>query len=115
MTSGGKGLHVLEYGSGQERVHKFAHQIVQEIANRSPELITIEMSTSKRRGRVFADWLRNAFGQTIVAPYSVRFHPGTPILTPLDWDEVVLNLEPLRFNLLSIERRLEAKDPHGDF
>jgi len=117
-TSGGKGLHVfipLRHGPNQERVREFAHHISQEMASRSPELITLQMSKSKRRGRVFVDWLRNAFGQTIVVPYSIRRRPKAPISTPLHWDEVDPRLEPSFFNLLSFERRLRGKDPWTDF
>jgi len=73
------------------------------------------MSKSSRRGRVFSDWLRNAFGQTIAAPYSVRRRPHAPISTPLNWDEVDPKLDPAKFNLLTIERRLKAKNPWPDF
>lgn len=117
-TSGGKGLHVfipLKRGPNQEQVRNFARQISEEMANRSPELITVQMSKSKRRGRVFTDWLRNAFGQTIVAPYSVRRRPQAPISTPLHWEEVDPRLEPSSFNLLNIENRLKRKDPWADF
>jgi bifunctional non-homologous end joining protein LigD len=55
---------------------------------------------------VFADALRNAFGQTIVAPFSVRRRPAAPVSTPLDWDEVDPRLDPARYALQTIERRL---------
>jgi bifunctional non-homologous end joining protein LigD len=64
---------------------------------------------------VFADALRNAFGQTIVAPYAVRRRPRAPISTPLAWDEVDPKLDPAEFNLRSIDRRLAAENPWGDF
>ncbi len=117
-TSGGKGLHVfipLKHGPNQEKVREFARHIGEEMAKRSPELSTVQMSKSKRRGRVFIDWLRNAFGQTIAAPYSVRRRPKAPISTPLHWEEVDTNLDPASFNVLNIERRLKAKDPWADF
>ena len=117
-TSGGKGLHVfipLKHGPNQEQVREFAHQISQEMVNRSPKLITVQMSKSKRHGRVFSDWLRNAYGETIAAPYSVRRRPRAPISTPLHWEEVNPGLEPSSFNLLTIEPRLKLKDPWADF
>jgi bifunctional non-homologous end joining protein LigD len=117
-TSGGKGLHVfvpLKHGPNQEQVREFARRISQEMVDRSPELITVQMSKSKRHGRVFSDWLRNAFGQTIVAPYSVRRRQKAPISTPLHWEEVDRSLEPSSFNLLTIEHRLKGKDPWADF
>jgi bifunctional non-homologous end joining protein LigD len=69
------------------------------------------MSREKRRGRVFADALRNAFGQTIVAPYSVRRRPKAPISTPLAWEEVDPGLDPARYNLRTLEGRLAGHDP----
>ena len=50
--------------------------------------------SKKTRRRVFADAFRNAFGQTIVAPYCVRRRPKAPVSTPLDWDEVDPRLDP---------------------
>jgi bifunctional non-homologous end joining protein LigD len=90
-TSGGRGLHVLvplRPGPSQDEVRAFAREIGRVMAERAPGLVTVEMSRGRRRRRVFIDVLRNAFGQTIVAPYSVRRWPEAPISTPLDWDEV---------------------------
>jgi bifunctional non-homologous end joining protein LigD len=95
-------------------VRLVARGISQEMARRSPTFITVEMPKARRQNRVFIDWLRNAFGQTIVAPYSVRCRPGAPVSTPLDWDEVSPQLEPSQFNIRTIPRRLEAIDPWAD-
>ncbi len=117
-TTGGRGLHVLvplQPGLNQEQVRLFAHDISQEMARKSPKTITVQIRKAKRQDRVFADWLRNAFGQTIVAPYSVRCRPGAPVSTPLDWDEVRPELNPSRFNIQTIQRRLKDNDPWLDF
>ena len=117
-TTGGRGLHVLvplQQGPDQKQVRLFAHALCQELATRSPGTITVEARKANRQNRVFADWLRNAFGQTIAAPYSVRCRRGAPVSTPLDWEEVRPELNPLQFNLRTIGRRLEAKDPWTDF
>jgi bifunctional non-homologous end joining protein LigD len=117
-TTGGRGLHVLvplRRGPDQEQVRLFARAICGEIARMSPRTITVEMRKANRQSRVFADWLRNAFGQTIAAPYSVRCRRGAPVSIPLDWDEVRPELNPLDFNLRTTRRRLEAKDPWIDF
>lgn len=117
-TSGARGLHVLvplRSGPGQDEVRHFAMHVGRLMAARAPRLVTVEMSRHARRGRVFADALRNAFGQTIAAPYAVRRRPRAPISTPLAWDEVDPRLDPARFNLKSIERRLAAEDPWEDF
>jgi bifunctional non-homologous end joining protein LigD len=59
--------------------------------------------------------MRNAFAQTIVAPYSVRRRPHAPVSTPLSWDEVTPSLDPATFNVRTLERRLTQTDPWADF
>ena len=56
-----------------------------------------------------------AFGQTIVAPYSVRRRPHAPVSTPLAWDEVSPRLDPATFNMRTFEKRLARGDPWADF
>jgi len=117
-TTGGRGLHVLvplRRGPGQEEVRSFTRSICQELAKSSPGGVTVEMRKANRQNRVFADWLRNAFGQTIVAPYSVRCRRRAPVSTPLDWNEVRADLNPLQFNLRTMALRLTAGDPWADF
>jgi bifunctional non-homologous end joining protein LigD len=117
-TTGGRGLHVLvplRKGPSQEQVRLVARSVSQEMARRSPTIITVAMRKAQRQNRVFSDWLRNAFGQTIVAPYSVRCRPGAPVSAPLHWDEVSPRLDPSEFNIRTIPRRLQAVDPWADF
>jgi bifunctional non-homologous end joining protein LigD len=117
-TAGGRGLHVLvplKRGANREQVRLVAHGVSLEMARRSPTTITVQARKTERQIRVFADWLRNAFGQTIVAPYSVRCRPGALVSTPLHWDEVSPRSDPSQFNLRTIQRRLEAPDPWADF
>jgi len=117
-TSGSRGLHVfvpLRRGPTQDEVRAFAASVGKILAKKAPQLVTVEMSKAKRRGRVFADALRNAFGQTIVSPYSVRRRPLAPISTPLDWSEVDPKLEPSVFNIRTFEQRLSGPNPWADF
>jgi bifunctional non-homologous end joining protein LigD len=117
-TSGSKGLHVfvpMRAGVTQQEATAVAVSLGEELARREPKLVTVEFSKAKRGGRVFADAMRNAFGQTIVPPYSVRQRPRAPVSTPLDWDEVSPRLDPATFNVRTIENRLAGTDPWGDF
>jgi bifunctional non-homologous end joining protein LigD len=75
----------------------------------------VEFSKAKRGNRVFADAMRNGYGQTIVPPYSVRRRPGAPVSTPLSWDEVSPKLDPAKFNMRSFDRRMARADPWADF
>jgi bifunctional non-homologous end joining protein LigD len=117
-TSGGRGLHVLvplAGGPDQAAVREFAQRVGRLMAERAPRLVTVAMSKRQRHGRVFADALRNAFGQTLAAPYSIRRRPGAPVSTPLDWDEVDPRLEPADYRLRTLARRLDKADPWADF
>jgi bifunctional non-homologous end joining protein LigD len=117
-TSGGRGLHVLvplRRGPRQDEVRATAQAVGRTMADRAPRLVTVAMAKVERRGRVFADALRNGAGQTIVAPYAVRRRPGAPVSTPLDWDEVDPKLDPAAFNIRSVERRFARHDPWADF
>jgi len=117
-TSGSKGLHLfvpLRAGVTQQEATAVAMALGEELARREPKLVTVEFSKAKRGGRVFADAMRNAFGQTIVAPYSVRNRPHAAIATPLAWDEVSPRLDPATLNMRTFEKRLAGSDPWADF
>ena len=117
-TSGSRGLHVfvpLARGATQDGVRAFAAAVGQTLARAAPKLVTVEMSKARRGDRVFADALRNAFGQTIVPPYSVRRRPKAPVSTPLDWDEVDPKLDPSRFHIGVVEKRFSTADPWAEF
>jgi bifunctional non-homologous end joining protein LigD len=117
-TSGGRGLHIfvpLRRGAAQERVRAYASAIATEMAREHPRLITTESRKAKRRAPVYLDVMRNARGQTIVPPYSVRWRPRAPVSMPLDWDEVSPRLDPALFNIKTAERRMRAKSPWSSF
>ncbi len=101
-TSGGKGLHVfvpIVRGPGTEAVTWFAKTLGTRLAAAWPKDLTMEMRIAARKGRVFLDSFRNAFGQTVVSPYSVRRRPHAPISTPLSWAEVVESLRAEDFTI----------------
>ncbi|MHB1593359.1 MAG: non-homologous end-joining DNA ligase [Streptosporangiaceae bacterium] len=121
-TTGGTGLHVhvpLAAGPDFDTVRAFARRVASVLAARDPDLITVEQRKASRGGRVYADIMRNAYAQTVVAPYSVRARPGAPVSVPLHWDEVGdPRLDPGRFSLAAMSRRLadtEDDDPWAGF
>lgn len=80
-TSGGRGLHVfvpLRRGASEDQVRAYAVLIAEELAERHPKLVTTESRKAKRRAPVYLDIMRNATGQTIVPPFSVRWRPRAP-------------------------------------
>jgi bifunctional non-homologous end joining protein LigD len=58
---------------------------------------------------------RNSFGQTIALPWSVRRRPRAPVSTTLEWDELRPSVDPARWNVRSIGRRLSRADPWAGF
>ncbi len=117
-TSGSRGLHVLvpiRIGPDADQVLAFAETFVARVASAHPDALTAEHSRAARRGRVYLDPFRNGFGQTVVAPYSVRRRERAPISTPLDWSEVTPALAPADFNLGNYARRIGSADPWRGF
>lgn len=112
MTTGSSGYHILvplDRSVGFDESRAFARAVGDLCAKRYPESVTIEQRKSSRGGRVFIDYLRNAYGQTTVAPYSPRALPEAPIATPLDWDELSSS-EPRQYRVDNIFRRLAQKE-----
>jgi bifunctional non-homologous end joining protein LigD len=113
-TTGGRGLHVhvaLDRQSGFDPVREFTHRAAALLASRHPDVITTEQRKDKRGERVYADIMRNAYAQMVVAPYAVRARPGAPVATPLSWPEVEDDgLEPGQFTISTVRARLEAAD-----
>ena len=121
-TTGGRGMHVqvsLRPDEDFDAVRGFARQAGALLAARNPDLVTIEQRIDKRGGRLYVDIMRDAYAQTVVAPYVVRARPGAAVAVPLHWDEVAdRGLEPGRFTLRTVRRRLaglgQGDDPWAD-
>lgn len=117
-TSGSRGLHVMvpiRVGPDADQVLAFAKSFVLRVASAHPQDLTVEHLVTARRGRVYLDPFRNGFGQTVVAPFSVRRREKAPISWPLDWPEVKPTLIPSDFNLGNFATRLGRTHPWSDF
>ncbi|MGA2877547.1 MAG: non-homologous end-joining DNA ligase [Bryobacteraceae bacterium] len=117
-TSGSRGLHVfvpLRLGPAYDEVLPFAKQICERLAAEHPKELTMEQRIEARGQRVYLDPFRNAFGATVVAPYSVRRRERAPFSMPLDWSDVKPSLDPSKFNLGNYEKVLAGPDPWKDF
>jgi bifunctional non-homologous end joining protein LigD len=117
-TSGGKGLHVfipIRSGPDADATLGFAQRLGERLSAAYPRQLTMEARIRDRGARVYLDPFRNAFGQTVVAPYSVRNRPGAPVSTPLRWADVKPGLDPRAFTLATFEKQLRRKDPWQEF
>jgi len=107
-TSGKRGIHVfvpLKGGYTHEEVGDFACSLAEAVAAKVPG-ITVERALAKRRGRLYLDCMQNAYGKTVVAPYSPRAIDGAPVSAPLKWSEITRKLDPLKYNIRTMPNRL---------
>jgi len=114
MTTGSRGLHVivpLNREADFDTVCAFAQQAAEFLAGQHPDELTVEPRKNKRGSRLFLDTARNDYGQTAVAPYSVRAVKNAPLATPLDWFELKKSeLTARTYTMNNIFRRLSQKD-----
>jgi bifunctional non-homologous end joining protein LigD len=108
-TTGQAGLHVLVPLGGQcthEQARQLASLLARVVADELPDLCTLERAIAARRGRVYLDTLQNGAGKTLAAPFCVRPRPGAPVSTPLRWSEVTDEIDPGRFTIRTVPRRM---------
>lgn len=111
-TSGSRGLHIFIHIGGKydyEISKNFIQYLGHIIMNQHPETTSLERSPSKRKNKIYLDFLQNRRGQTIAAPYSVRPKPGATVSTPLDWAEVTEDLNIKQFTIFNTLERIKQK------
>lgn len=116
MTTGSRGLHVLAPLLPElhfDRIRAVARRMADHLAACHADILTTEQRKDKRRGRLYLDIMRNAYGQTAVAPYSLRAISGAPVATPLALGELEYHdLGPRDYHINNIGRRLNRSgDP----
>lgn len=109
-TSGKRGLHVqlpLPGGASEDDALALAGEVAVRVAMAHPELATVERAVSARpRGTVYVDYLQNVVGKPVAAAYSVRATATATVSTPLSWDELADDLDPLAFTIATLPERL---------
>ncbi|HEX4723916.1 MAG TPA: non-homologous end-joining DNA ligase [Pseudonocardiaceae bacterium] len=117
QTTGGRGFHVaapLDATATFDEVRAFTRDLADQLVHAHPDRFTTEQRKNKRGGRILLDTNRNAYGQTAVAPYSLRARPGAPAATPIDPDELS-RVRPQKYGLGNLRHRLVSKaDPWVD-
>jgi bifunctional non-homologous end joining protein LigD len=108
-TSGKRGIHIfvpLAPSYSYEQAADFACTLAEAVSARVPAM-TVERSLANRRGRLYLDCMQNAYGKTVVAPYTPRAIDGAPVSAPLKWSEITKKLDPLKFNIRTMPKRLD--------
>jgi bifunctional non-homologous end joining protein LigD len=110
-TSGKRGLH-LYVPLGAKYDDEIAKQVAELIARivnaRLPATTSLIRNPRLRQGRVYLDYLQNGKGKTLAAPYSVRPWPKATVSAPLKWKEVRRGLDPSKFTIRTLPKRLHA-------
>jgi bifunctional non-homologous end joining protein LigD len=119
-TTGGKGLHVvlpIKPAFGWDETKQFTKSIAELLVRSFPDRFTSTVSKSKRTGKIFIDYLRNADGATAIAAYSLRARRNAPVATPIAWEELATEVRQDHFNIRNVPERLKTmkKDPWADF
>jgi len=111
-TSGKRGLHVyspLGAKYTNDTVRQFAETVARLIQSQHPETTSVTRMPASRRRQVYIDFLQNGIGKTTAAAYSVRPVPGACVSTPLQWREISKRLDPTKFTIQTMQRRVDKK------
>ncbi len=111
QATGGKGLHLIVPVRPEldwEQAKAFAQAISTAHASDDLKNLTTNMSKTKRRGKVFIDYLRNSRGSTSIARYSTRAKESATVATPLRWGELSAKATANRYTVNNVRRRLRA-------
>lgn len=119
MVTGSRGLHIgvpIKPEHDYDTVQLFTKAVCTTLEHRDAKFTT-KFRKEKRKDRVFLDYLRNRYGHTSVAPYTIRARPGATVATPITWDELKdPKLRPNQFNIVNVLERLKKQgDPWKDF
>ena len=111
-TSGSAGMHIYiplgaKYAYDQSKM--FAELVVTAVQQEIPGFTSIERSLSKRKGKIYLDFLQNRQIQTIAAPYSLRPKPGATVSMPLHWEEVKPGLTIQDFTIYNSPARIRQQ------
>jgi bifunctional non-homologous end joining protein LigD len=118
-TSGGKGLHVvtpIKPKHDWDTVKDFSEAIVVHMAEALPQLFVAKSGPKNRVGKIFIDYLRNGFGATTVAAWSLRARPGLGVSVPLAWEELKKLKSSAQWTVANIHDRLDVGNtPWGKY
>lgn len=109
-TSGSTGLHIyIPLGAKYtyEESKEFARLIAKMVNHELPAITSIERTVSKRKGKLYIDFLQNRPQATLATVYSLRPKPKATVSIPLHWEEVKKGLAMTDFTILNAIDRIK--------
>ncbi len=115
-TTGGKGLHVvvpITPKQDWEAVKLFTKKVAGDLVREAPQRYTATMSKSKRKGKIYIDYLRNTRTATAVCAFSTRARANAPVSAPVHWNELATDVRGEYFTIRNVPQRLarQRTDP----
>ena len=112
MTTGQSGVHLyysVRRGKDFDEIKKEARKVAEDVTKLRPDLLTTKIRKDQREGKIFVDYLRNAYAQTAICPFSLRPNEEAGIATPIEWDELSKLENASFYNIDNIFKRLGQK------
>ena len=119
-TSGSSGIHIyvpLKPANEYDKVAEFARLFASEVAQRAPNIATVERTIAKRKTtQVYVDWMQNARGKSLAAVFTARAKPGATVSMPLTWKQIEKGVKIQDFTITNVPELLKKNgDPWADF
>jgi bifunctional non-homologous end joining protein LigD len=110
-TSGKTGLHIfvpiartLTFGEARSVCELIGRHLMAQ----HPDVITMDWSVEKLKGKIFFDHNMNTRGKTLNVAYSPRGVPGAPVSMPVTWEELPGVLPP-DFRMDNVPKLMPAR------
>jgi len=110
-TSGADGIHIyipLPPGMPYEAGLLFCQIVATIVAQKHPEIATVERHVKSRGARVYVDYLQNIRGKTLATAYSARASDYAGVSAPLTWKEIHQGVHREDFTIQTMPARLAA-------
>jgi bifunctional non-homologous end joining protein LigD len=111
-TSGAKGVHIfvpITDAPPMDEMAAATRAIAARVERLDPDTATTAFIKDDRAGKVFVDPTRVG-GATVIAAYSPRVRPGTPVSFPVAWNDLDA-VAPSDFTVHTVRAHPEAAGP----
>ena len=115
-TTGSSGIHILIPLARQmnyDQSRTLGELLARVTVKALPKISTIVRSLKSREGKVYVDFMQNAHGQLMAAPFCVRPKAGAPVSAPLTWKEVGPKLDLMDYTIATMPARMQKLDKKG--
>ncbi|HEU4965836.1 MAG TPA: non-homologous end-joining DNA ligase [Bacilli bacterium] len=109
-TSGATGIQVfvpIARGYTFDDTRRITEFIGRFMAQKAPEIVTIERLKKNRGDKVYFDYLQHHKNKTLSGPYTPRAVESAAVSAPLTWEEIREGVRPEQFSIRTMPKRIE--------